>query len=50
MSVHHVSNWCMQRTEEGFPGLGVTDSDKAVVWVLGTELWSSGKAGGTLNL
>lgn len=29
MSVHHVSSWCMQRTEEGFPGPGVTDSDKA---------------------
>lgn len=42
--------WCMQRTEEGFPGPGVTDSNKMVMWVLGTELWASGKAGGTLNL
>lgn len=38
-----------KRTRRGIPGTGVTGSLNYLLWVLGTELWSSGRAARTLN-
>jgi hypothetical protein len=52
ISVHHISAWCPQRSEEGvgFPGTRVTDSCKTVlVQVLGIEPGSSARATNALS-
>lgn len=51
MSVHYVSVWCLQRPHEDvrFLGIGVVESFRAVMWVLGIELEFSGRAAQDFN-
>lgn len=51
LSLHHDRAWCSQRPEEGIGSLDLELQALVsyLMWVLGTKLWSFGRASSVLK-